>query len=55
MEDAQALEVAVRAARAGGHVALASLGKPDYQRWKSHRDVVTGSTLEVQAAILEVL
>ncbi len=55
MEDSQALEVAVRAARAGGQVALASLGKPDYQRWKSHRDVVNGSTLEVQAAILDVL
>ena len=55
MEDAQALEIAVRAARAGGQVALASLGKVDYQRWKSHRDVVTGATLEVQSAILEVL
>jgi myo-inositol-1(or 4)-monophosphatase len=55
MDDAQALEVAVRAARAGGQVALASLGKIDYQRWKGHRDVVTGATMEVQAAILDVL
>src|SRR6266508_1674154 len=55
MEDAQALEVAMRAARAGGQVALASLGKIDYQRWKSHRDIVTGATLEVQEAILSVL
>ena len=55
MEDSQALEVAVRAARAGGKVALAQLGKVDYQRWKAHRDVVTGTTLEVQAAILDVL
>src|SRR3954447_5952057 len=55
MDDAQALEVAVRAATAGGQVALASLGKIDYQRWKGHRDVVTGATMEVQAAILDVL
>src|SRR4051812_185923 len=55
MEDAEALEIAVRAARAGGEVARASLGKIDYQRWKSHRDVVTGATLEVQAAVLDVL
>ena len=55
MEESQALEVAVRAARAGGQVALANLGKVDYQRWKSHRDVVTGTTLEVQTAIVDVL
>jgi myo-inositol-1(or 4)-monophosphatase len=55
VEDAQALEVAVRAARAGGQVALARLGKSDYQRWKTHRDVTSGASLEVQDAILDVL
>src|ERR687885_2085086 len=55
MEDAQALEVAVRAARRGGEVALARLGTPDYMRWKSHRDVVSGAAIEVQDAILDVL
>jgi myo-inositol-1(or 4)-monophosphatase len=55
VEDALALEVAVRAARAGGEVALARLGSQDYMRWKGHRDVVSGASLEVQAAILEVL
>ncbi|HEX8969114.1 MAG TPA: inositol monophosphatase family protein [Chloroflexota bacterium] len=55
MEDNQALEVAVRAARAGGQLALARLGGGDYQRWKSHRDVVSGAALDVQTAILEVL
>jgi myo-inositol-1(or 4)-monophosphatase len=55
VEDAQALEVATRAARAGGAVALARLGQPDYQRWKGHRDVVSGAAFEVQDAILEVL
>jgi myo-inositol-1(or 4)-monophosphatase len=36
-------------------VALARLGKTDYMRWKSHRDVVSGGSLEVQDAILDVL
>jgi myo-inositol-1(or 4)-monophosphatase len=36
-------------------VALARLGKSDYMRWKSHRDVVSGASFEVQDAILEVL
>ncbi len=55
MNDAQALELAQRAARAGGELALARLGKPDYQRWKGHRDVVSGATLDVQDTILKVL
>jgi len=55
VEDAQALEVASRAARAGGAVALEHLGLSDYQRWKQTRDVVSGAALEVQAAILNVL
>jgi myo-inositol-1(or 4)-monophosphatase len=55
MDDAQALEVALHAARTGGQVALARLGKSDYQRWKGHRDVVSGAILEVQGAILNVL
>lgn len=55
MEDALALEVATRAARTGGQLALARLGSADYMRWKGHRDVVSGTTLEVQDAILSVL
>jgi myo-inositol-1(or 4)-monophosphatase len=55
VDDAQALQVAVRAAQAGGQVALARLGTSDYVRWKGHRDVVSGATLEVQAVILDVL
>jgi myo-inositol-1(or 4)-monophosphatase len=55
VEDTQALAIAVRAARAGGLVALARLGKSDYMRWKSHRDVVSGASIEVQDAILDVL
>src|SRR5437763_6451988 len=41
--DSQALGVALRAARTGGQVALARLGKSDYMRWKSDRDVVSSS------------
>jgi myo-inositol-1(or 4)-monophosphatase len=55
VDDAQALEIAVKAARTGGQVALARLGKPDYMRWKTHRDVVSGAALEIQDAILTVL
>jgi myo-inositol-1(or 4)-monophosphatase len=55
VEDGEAFDVAVRAARVGGQVALARLGQPDYVTWKSHRDVVSGASVEVQDAILEVL
>jgi myo-inositol-1(or 4)-monophosphatase len=55
VNDGQALEVAQRAARAGGAIALSRLGSPDYQRWKGHRDVVSGAALQVQSAILSIL
>jgi myo-inositol-1(or 4)-monophosphatase len=55
VEDGEALEIAVRAARTGGQAALARLGKTDYMRWKGHRDVVSGTSIEVQDAIVEVL
>src|SRR5262245_47368588 len=52
MDTTQALEVARRAARAGGAVAMARLGDPGYLKWKGHRDVLTESTLRVQDAVL---
>lgn len=55
LDDDHALEVAIRAARAGGDVALSRLGNPGYLRWKGYRDVVTESCLEAQDAILAVL
>ena len=55
MADGHALDVAVLAAREGGKVARARLGKAGYLAWKSHRDVVTGASLAVQDAILSVL
>ena len=55
MDDGQALEVAIRAARMGGRIAKARLGDPGYFKWKGHRDIVTGASLDVQEAILAVL
>lgn len=51
----QALDVAVRAAREGGRVARARLGRPGYLRWKGPRDVVSEASLEVQEAIVSSL
>src|SRR4051794_11122968 len=50
-----ALEVAQRAVRAGGEVALARLGKPGYLKWKSHRDVVCEASFQVQDAIVSAI
>ena len=50
----RALEVAVRAARKGGEVALARMGNPGYLKWKGHRDVVSEATLRVQDAIATI-
>ena len=52
MDQKRALEAAVRAARIGGQVALARLGKPGYLKWKGQRDVVCEASLEVQEAIV---
>lgn len=50
-----ALEAAVRAARKGGDVAKARLGKPGYLKWKGHRDVVCEASLLVQDAIVSTI
>jgi len=50
--NARALEVAVRAAREGGRVARARLGRPGYVRWKGPRDVVSEASLQVQETIV---
>jgi myo-inositol-1(or 4)-monophosphatase len=55
MEDAESQEIAGRAAFRAGRVALARLGDPGYLRWKGQRDVVSGSVMAVQEAILSVL
>jgi myo-inositol-1(or 4)-monophosphatase len=55
MDDAERLEVAVRAARAGGDVALAHLGDPLYFKLKGRRDLLVGASVLVQDTIREVL
>jgi len=55
MDDQAALEVATRAAFRGGRLAMARLGDPGYLEWKGHRDVTSGSNIEVQSQITSVL
>ena len=55
MDDAQAQEIAGRAAFRAGRLALARLGDPGYLSWKGQRDVVTGAVMDVQSSILETL
>src|SRR5205823_3402505 len=55
MDDAGRLEVAIRAAREGGRIALAHLGDPLYFSLKGRRDLLVGASLEVQNAIRDIL
>lgn len=52
---AQLMDTAVEAAREAGQLALRQLGRPGYIRQKGPRDLVTGSTMEVQARIREII
>jgi myo-inositol-1(or 4)-monophosphatase len=54
-DDAQRLDVAIRAARAAGEVALAHLGDPLYFTLKSRRDLLVGAALRVQDTIRDIL
>ena len=51
----QALTIAERAAREGGHVAVARLGAPGYVKWKGARDVVSEASVQVQETIVSHL
>lgn len=51
----QFLDVAIRAARAGGELALARRGNPGYLRWKGPRDPQAGAVLDIQARIMETI
>ena len=55
IEIQHALAAAVRAVRAGGEVAKASLGNPGYLKWKGERDVVTEATFRVQDAVVAAI
>src|SRR5579872_6938429 len=51
----RALELALKAARAGGKIARDRLGDPGYIRWKGHRDVTCEASLRIQEAIVSTL
>lgn len=51
----QLMDVAVEAAREGGQLAVSLLGQPRYVKQKGPRDLVTGSTLDVQTRIQEII
>jgi myo-inositol-1(or 4)-monophosphatase len=55
MDDAERLDLAVRAAREGGRVALAHVHDPLYFSVKGRRDLLVGAALKVQDAIRDVL
>ncbi len=54
-DDRGRLEVAIRAAREGGVLALQHVGDPLYFKMKGHRDVMVGAAQVVQDAIRNVL
>ena len=55
MDYSHILETAVRAARAAGVTAVASLGNPGFQQWKGARDLLVGSVLPIQQQIIAAI
>src|SRR5690348_5458662 len=55
MLDAERLDVASRAAREAGRIALAHVGNPLYFKLKGRRDLMVGASLRVQDSIRETL
>lgn len=53
--ESQVLDTAIRAARAGGELALARLGKPGFKKWKAPREPLAGAVLEIQERVVEVI
>ncbi len=51
----QLLAVAMRAARAGGELALSRLGNPGYMRWKEPGELQAGASLDIQQRIVQVI
>jgi myo-inositol-1(or 4)-monophosphatase len=49
------LETAIRAARTGGQLALARLGKPGYRKWKAPGSLLVEAVLEIQEGIIDVI
>lgn len=54
-ESERLLQTAIRAARAGGEVALALRDDPGYLRWKGSRDPQVGASLDIQQRIVETI
>ena len=54
-DDQRRLEIATRAAREGGRVALEHVGNPLYFKLKGHRDVMVGAAQVVQDTIRDLL
>ena len=52
IDDTAALDLAIRAAHAGGRLAATRVGDPGYLSWKGRRDVVVGAAIDVQNAVL---
>ena len=55
MDDKAALDLATRAAQRAGRIARTRSGDPGYLKWRGRRDLIVGTALEVQAAILAML
>ncbi len=53
VDDTHRLETAIRAARAGGRLALSRLGDPGYQKWKGPRDLLAEAVLDIQARVVD--
>ncbi len=53
VDDTHRLETAIRAARAGGQLALSRLGDPGYQKWKGPRDLLAGAVLDIQERVVD--
>ena len=51
----QFLQVAIRAARAGGDLAMSRRGNPGYMRWKEPGELQFGASLEIQEKIVSVI
>jgi myo-inositol-1(or 4)-monophosphatase len=55
MDDAGRLELAIRAAREAGSLALEHVGDPLYFTLKGHRDLLVGAAVKIQDALRESL
>ncbi len=55
MDDNRLMEIAVRAAREAGQLALSRIGNPGYQKWKGAHNIQVGAALDVQERIVQII